>query len=206
VPNPLRLRPPAGRHLRSIRAFTILLTENDTSAGDTGEPGGGGSSFEGRSAKRLTHLANQIPNQIPEHALVVATGVFDILHVGHLCFLEGARALGDELVVGVESDARVSGWKGPMRPVQSQDDRLALLAALRVVDRVFLIEGERTDPAYYAELLRPLGARFLAVTADDPYLAAKRSAMQSIGAELKIVTPRIENYSTSRLVRLLGLA
>jgi len=74
-----------------------------------------------------------------------------------------------------------------------------------VVDGVFIIEGERVDPAYYAELLAPLHARFLAVTADDPLLDAKREAMRSIGVEVRVVTPRIENYSTTQLVRLLGL-
>ena len=141
-----------------------------------------------------------------QHGLVVATGVFDIIHIGHLQFLQSARALGDELVVGLESDERVRRWKGPSRPIQTQEDRLQLVAALRVVDCVFLIEGNRVDPEFYAELLRPLGARFIAVTADDPYLEPKRNAMQSIGVELAVVTPRIENYSTSRLVRLLGLA
>jgi cytidyltransferase-like protein len=136
---------------------------------------------------------------------VVVTGVFDLLHIGHLRFLEAACELGDELLVGVESDERVRRWKGPSRPIQSQDDRSALLAALRVVDRVFIITGERVDPTYYADLLRPLHARFLAVTADDPLLGAKREAMASIGAELRVVTPRIENYSTTQLVRLLGL-
>jgi cytidyltransferase-like protein len=136
---------------------------------------------------------------------VVATGVFDVLHIGHLHFLEAARALGGELAVGVEADERVRRWKGPSRPIQSQDDRMALLAAFRVVDRVFLIKGERVDPAYYADLLRPFGASYLAVTADDPYLDAKRNAMQGIGVELRVVTPRIENYSTSHLVTLLGL-
>jgi D-glycero-beta-D-manno-heptose 1-phosphate adenylyltransferase len=137
---------------------------------------------------------------------VVVTGVFDLLHIGHLRFLEAARALGDALVVGVEDDERVRRWKGAGRPIQAQEDRCALLAALRVVDRVFVIAGERVDPEYYVELLRPLGARYLAVTADDPFLEAKRTALQKIGIELRVVTPRIENYSTSRLVRLLGLA
>lgn len=136
---------------------------------------------------------------------VVVTGVFDLLHIGHLRFLEGARALGDRLVVGVESDARVRRWKGPTRPIQTQDDRMALLAALRVVDEVFLIEGERIDPDYYADLLQPLEARFIAVTADDPYLQAKRDAMARTGVDLRVVTPRIENYSTTHLVQVLGL-
>ena len=140
--------------------------------------------------------------------LVVVTGVFDLLHIGHLRFLEAARRLGGDsgrLVVGLESDERVRRWKGPNRPIQTEDDRHDLLAALRVVDEVFLIEGERVDPPYYADLLRPLRPSYLAVTADDPFLDEKRAAMGAIGVELRVVTPRIENYSTSHLVRLLGL-
>lgn len=139
------------------------------------------------------------------HKIVVVTGVFDLLHIGHLRFLEAARRLGDHLIVGVESDARVRRWKGENRPIQTEDDRLALLRALRVVDEAFLIDGERVDPAYYGELLRPLGARYLAVTADDPFLEQKRDAMRDIGVELRVVTPRIENYSTTHLVQILGL-
>jgi len=138
--------------------------------------------------------------------LVVVTGVFDLLHIGHLRFLEAARRLGDALVVGVEDDERVRRWKGPERPVQSQEDRCDLLRALRVVDDVFLISGERVDPDYYVDLLRPRGARFLAVTADDPFLNEKSAAMARIGVAVVVVTPRIENYSTTRLVRLLGLS
>jgi cytidyltransferase-like protein len=140
----------------------------------------------------------------PRH-LVVATGAFDLLHVGHLRFLEAARRLGDRLIVGVESDERVRRWKGPARPVLSQEDRCELLAALRCVDEVFIIAGERVDPGYYADLLAPLGARYLAVTADDPFLEEKRAAMATVGVALRVVTPRIENLSTTRLVELLGL-
>ncbi len=150
----------------------------------------------------------QVPGETAAHhgsGRVVVTGVFDLLHIGHLRFLEAACELGNELVVGVESDERVRRWKGPERPIQSQEDRAALLAALRVVDRVFIITGERVDPGFYVEILRPLHPHFLAVTADDPLLDAKREAMESIGTELRIVTPRIENYSTSHLVKLLGL-
>lgn len=138
--------------------------------------------------------------------LVVATGVFDLLHIGHLRFLEAARRLGETLVVGVEGDERVRRWKGPNRPIQSQDDRLALVAALRVVDSAFVITGDRVDPYFYVDLLRPLGPRYLAVTADDPLLEVKRAAMRDIGVELRVVTPRIENYSTSRLVQVLGFS
>ena len=146
-----------------------------------------------------------VAEETAANAIVVVTGVFDLLHIGHLRFLEAARRLGDQLIVGVESDERVRRWKGPNRPIQTEDDRLALLRALRVVDDVFLITGERVDPAYYADLLRPFAARYIAVTADDPFLEQKRDAMRAIGVELRVVTPRIENYSTSHLVQLLGL-
>lgn len=142
----------------------------------------------------------------PDERLVIVTGAFDLLHVGHLRFLAAARALGTRLAVGVESDERVRRWKGPRRPIQSEEDRCELLRALRCVDDVFIIAGERVDPAYYADLLAPLGAAYLAVTADDPFLEAKREAMRAVGVELRVVTPRIENYSTTRLVELLGLA
>jgi D-glycero-beta-D-manno-heptose 1-phosphate adenylyltransferase len=137
--------------------------------------------------------------------LVVVTGVFDLLHVGHLRFLRAARALGSRLVVGVESDERVRRWKGPDRPIQTQEDRCELLSALRVVDDVFIIEGERVEPDYYVELMRPLHARYLAVTVNDPFLEAKRAAMAEIGVELRVVIPRVENYSTSHLIKLLGI-
>jgi cytidyltransferase-like protein len=137
--------------------------------------------------------------------LVVVTGAFDLLHIGHLRFLQAARQLGDQLLVGVESDERVRRWKGPDRPIQTEEDRCELLAALRVVDEVFLITGERVDPDFYVDLLRPLHARYLAVTANDPLLEAKRAAVVGIGMELRVVTPRIENYSTSHLVQLLEL-
>jgi D-glycero-beta-D-manno-heptose 1-phosphate adenylyltransferase len=137
--------------------------------------------------------------------LVVVTGVFDLLHVGHLRFLQAARVLGSRLVVGVESDERVRRWKGPDRPIQTQEDRCELLSALRVVDDVFIIEGERVEPDYYVELLRPFHARYLAVTANDPLLEAKRAAMAEIGVELRVVIPRVENYSTSHLIKLLGI-
>ena len=145
-------------------------------------------------------------NGSAQSGLVVVTGVFDLLHIGHLRFLEAARQLGDALIVGVEDDARVRRWKGPERPIMMQDDRCELLTALRVVDRVFLISGERVDPDYYVDVLRPLAPRYLAVTSDDPFLTEKREAMARIGVEVRVVTPRIENYSTTRLIRLLGLA
>jgi len=70
--------------------------------------------------------------------VVFTNGVFDILHAGHVTYLEKARALGDVLVVGLNTDASVRRLKGPERPINSEDDRACVIAALRAVDHVIL--------------------------------------------------------------------
>src|ERR1041384_1428322 len=72
--------------------------------------------------------------------LVFTNGVFDLLHVGHVRYLAQARALGDVLVVAINSDRRVRELKGPNRPVVDQNERAEILAALRMVDFVTIFD------------------------------------------------------------------
>src|ERR1044072_5582893 len=72
--------------------------------------------------------------------LVFTNGVFDLLHVGHVRYLEQARALGDALVVAINSDRTVRELKGPNRPIFNQAERAEILAALRVVDYVVVFD------------------------------------------------------------------
>lgn len=74
--------------------------------------------------------------------VVFTNGVFDLLHPGHVDVLRGARARGDALVVGVNSDASVRRLKGPGRPVRSEAERVYVLAALEMVDAVVLFEQD----------------------------------------------------------------
>jgi D-beta-D-heptose 7-phosphate kinase/D-beta-D-heptose 1-phosphate adenosyltransferase len=85
------------------------------------------------------------------HTIVFTNGVFDILQVGHIHFLRQAKALGDILVVGVNSDASARRLKGPGRPINNEQDRLALVAALDMVDYSLLFEGGTAS-----ELIRAL--------------------------------------------------
>jgi rfaE bifunctional protein nucleotidyltransferase chain/domain len=88
------------------------------------------------------------------HARVVFTnGVFDLLHRGHVEYLEEARALGERLVVGVNSDASVRRLKGPSRPIVGEGDRLALVGALACVDLAVLF-GDDT-PLRLIEAVQP---------------------------------------------------
>ncbi len=84
--------------------------------------------------------------------VVFTNGCFDILHLGHVRYLSYARSLGDLLVVGVNSDASVRRNKGPLRPIVGQEDRAALLLALRCVDYVVFFD-EDTPLRLITELL-----------------------------------------------------
>jgi rfaE bifunctional protein nucleotidyltransferase chain/domain len=77
--------------------------------------------------------------------VVLANGCFDLLHVGHVRYLEGARALGDLLIVGVNSDASVRRLKGPGRPLMPVEERVEILAALRAVDHVVVFDDDTAD-------------------------------------------------------------
>lgn len=83
--------------------------------------------------------------------LVFTNGIFDLLHSGHVAYLEEARALGDRLIVGVNSDASTRMLKGPTRPLIAERERVYLLAALRCVDYVTLFQ-ETTAEALVATL------------------------------------------------------
>jgi len=74
--------------------------------------------------------------------IVFTNGVFDLLHPGHLRYLTQARALGDALIVGINSDRSVRTNKGPGRPITPQEERAEVLAALRCVDAVVIFDGD----------------------------------------------------------------
>lgn len=85
--------------------------------------------------------------------IVFTNGCFDLLHAGHLSHLQQARALGERLIVGLNSDASVRRIKGAGRPVQSERQRAALLWALRCVDAVQVFDAD--SPVELVRLLKP---------------------------------------------------
>jgi len=133
--------------------------------------------------------------------LVATNGCFDLLHVGHVRYLNGARALGDALIVGINGDESVRELKGRGRPVNNQNDRAEIIAALGCVDLV----------AIFPELR---ATRFLELAAPDIYVkggdykqdtlnAEEQQVLQKIGAKIDIV-PLERGFSTSDLVKRLS--
>jgi rfaE bifunctional protein nucleotidyltransferase chain/domain len=114
---------------------------------------------------------------------VFANGCFDILHVGHVRYLEGARAQGDALVVGVNADSSVGSLKGPGRPVLDENARALLVAALRVVDYV-LIFPEPNVESLLAELRPDVHAKGTDYTQQT---VPERAVAERLGIRVAIV-------------------
>ena len=115
--------------------------------------------------------------------IVLANGCFDLLHVGHVRYLAGARAEGDVLVVGVNSDASVRRLKGPGRPVLDEHSRAELVASLATVDYVVVFEEDTVENLLLA--LRPdvhaKGTDYTAATVPE------RDVVLSYGGRIAIV-------------------
>ena len=134
-----------------------------------------------------------------EGKVVFTNGVFDLLHRGHLDLLTAARAQGDALIVGINTDSSVKRIKGPSRPVREESDRAYLVAGLECVDLVVLFEED--TPLETVKALRP----DVIVKGGDYKLDSIVGAreVESWGGEV-VVVPITEGHSTTSLIERLG--
>jgi len=133
--------------------------------------------------------------------LAVTNGCFDLLHLGHVTYLEAARNLGDALLVGVNGDDAVRQLKGETRPVNSEGDRAAVLAALASVDGVCIF-SERT------------ATRFLSAAQPDIYVKGGDYTLETVNQEERalvergggrmVIVPIVPGKSTTSLMEKLG--
>ena len=124
--------------------------------------------------------------------IVFTNGCFDLLHRGHVEYLRESRACGDVLIVGVNSDASIRRLKGPGRPVVAEEDRVALLAALRDVDYVVVFDEETPY-----ELLQRIRPDVLTKGAD---YALDQVVGRELAGEVRLIR-LLEGRSTTRTIR-----
>jgi len=133
--------------------------------------------------------------------IVLANGCFDILHVGHVRYLEGARREGDILVVGVNADASVCGLKGPGRPILDEGARAMLVASLRAVDYVVLFNEPNVQ--VLLEAIRPnVHAKGTDYTEET---VPERAISQKLGIRVAIVGDP-KDHSTRALLEIIRKA
>ncbi len=128
--------------------------------------------------------------------MVATGGCFDLLHAGHVSMLQAARALGDCLVVCLNSDASVRRLKGPGRPVIPQADRAAVLLGLSCVDAVALFDEDTP-----LELLARLRPDVFAKGADYSVADLPEAALLATWGGQAVVLPFLEGRSTSRMMQ-----
>ena len=129
--------------------------------------------------------------------LVFTNGCFDLLHAGHVRYLQQARELGDALAVGLNSDRSVRELKGEGRPINRQDDRAEVLAALGCVDYVVIFDGKRAT-----DVLRTVRPHVYAKGGDytpDSLDPEERAALAEAGSGIKIL-PLVPGRSTTSVV------
>ena len=141
----------------------------------------------------------ELPDLLAQRQVVLANGCFDILHVGHVRYLEGASHLGDVLVVAINDDESVGRLKGPNRPIMTLEERVFLVAALAAVDYVVPFGG--TDVSEVIRALRPaIHAKGTDYTEDT---VPERELVRAMGGEVRIVGDPKDHSTKDVLSRIL---
>lgn len=131
--------------------------------------------------------------------IVFTNGCFDLLHAGHVTYLEAAKKAGDKLILGLNTDRSVSALKGPTRPVVHEGDRARVLAALASVDAVILFDED--TPLQLIELIRPD-----VIVKGDDYTEVQVIGGNEVklwGGSIKLI-PLVQGRSTSNIIKKLG--
>jgi D-beta-D-heptose 7-phosphate kinase / D-beta-D-heptose 1-phosphate adenosyltransferase len=187
---------PASAELASAAAALVVSHEGTTacSAAELGEylATGDGDKYQpdpGRLAARLELYRRQ------GRRVVFTNGCFDILHRGHITFLSRAKALGDVLVVGINSDAGVRRLKGASRPINRLEDRVGVLAALSCVDHV--VPFDEDEPSVLLRAIRPdVFAKGGDYTRER---LPEADLVEELGGVLQIL-PYLQDHSTTGIV------
>lgn len=129
--------------------------------------------------------------------IVLTNGCFDLLHPGHLFYLEKAAQLADELWVGVNSDESVQSLKGPLRPVAGERERAYSLSCLASVSAVFVFPNPRLTEEI--ALLKPDSYAKAGDYTLDSLNPEERAALEAIGASIHFI-PFLEGFSTTALI------
>ncbi|MGB9707232.1 MAG: adenylyltransferase/cytidyltransferase family protein [Microgenomates group bacterium] len=146
---------------------------------------------------------NQLKKNLKGKKIVLVGGCFDLFHFGHLSFLKKAKKTGDSLIIALESDEFIKKNK-KREPVHNQQQRAEILSQLEIVDLIIKLPFFNKDEDYLSmvKLIKP---HTIAVSENDPQIKNKLKQAKEINAQLKIVCPLIDNFSTTKILKKLKL-
>jgi len=172
---------------------TVPITQHDLIEALTSEQ----SSEQAHKVCDLAQLQQKVAGwRKNKQKIVFTNGCFDLLHAGHVTYLEAARKRGDRLILGLNTDRSVSGLKGPTRPVVNENDRARVLAALESIDAVILFDED--TPLNLINILKPdVIAKGSDYTADQ---VAGGREVESWGGEVALID-LVAGRSTSNIIK-----
>lgn len=141
----------------------------------------------------------KLEKRLGNKRIVLAGGCFDVVHLGHIIFLEKAKSKGDVLVIFLESDVDIKKNKGKNRPINNQENRAIFLTKLKMVDYVIKLPEMKTDEEYF-KIISKLKPKIIAVSENDKNLAKKKEQAKRIGSKLIEVTKTVPQQSTSKII------
>ncbi len=136
--------------------------------------------------------------------VVLAGGCFDVLHRGHVLFLNSAKKPGDILIVTLESDRKVRELKGKQRPINSQFERATILSNLAMIDYVICLPYMKKNKDYEI-LVKQLEPDIIAVTKGDKAFGLKKNYAEMVGGRIIETIKRQKDYSTSKIAQKMKL-
>jgi D-glycero-beta-D-manno-heptose 1-phosphate adenylyltransferase len=158
---------------------------------------GPGVNFEDRLVPSLDAMAERVANlRGLGQRIVLTSGSFDLIHLGHVKYLAKAKELGDVLVVGVDSDRKIRQRKGEDRPLVPEQERLEMLAHQRPVDLIYLKDEEKERWA----LIKAVQPDVLVLTEDHGYTAEEQAGLAELSGELAVLE-RQASVTTSERIR-----
>lgn len=135
--------------------------------------------------------------------IILVGGCYDILHYGHYAFLKAAAEEGDILIIALESDEFIKKRK-KRNPVHTQQQRAEILSGLSFVDYVIKLPFLQADTDYM-QLVDMIKPTIIAITDGDRQLENKKRQSEEVGAQLKIVIPVVESFSSSSIIEYANL-
>ncbi len=159
-----------------------------------------------RKILTYANLAAQIEKEKAQgKSIVFATGCFDILHAGHLIFLDFAKSQGDILIVGVGSDLTIKKLKGPTRPVHNEALRSSMLAALECVNYVVVNNEDIVDMKIdFSEAMSLIQPHYFVCPYDDKVIEKKQALVEQYGGKLvkfyEHKTGELSSLSTTTII------
>ncbi len=147
----------------------------------------------------FNEIISKTPKLFTNKKIVLTGGCFDLLHRGHLLFLEKAKLEGDYLIVLLESDNSIKIRKGQTRPIETQKKRAENLLKQSSVDLIILLP-ERVSDSDYDNLVSEIKPAIIATTKKDPSRFHKERQAQLVGAKVIDVIERLPQYSTTKKI------